>query len=144
LLIVTLFAGYGLGRLSNGGTSVAPPAAGTGMAGAGMTGMPLDESRPHTHNADGAVTQGGTTAGMSMAAAAGGLATSQGGLTMVPATTTFQTGHGDRLSFTITGAGGAPVTTYAVVHDKPLHPHRGPPDLSGYQHLHPTMTPDGT
>jgi hypothetical protein len=161
VLVVTLFAGYGLGRLNNGGTSAATPTAATGMAG-----MTVDENQPHTHNADGTVTQGGTTQGgttqggttqggttqggttqggtMNMGATPGGLSLSEGGLTLVPATTTFRPGRRQTLSFTITGAGGAPVTTYAIVHDKPLHLIVIRRDLSGYQHLHPTMAPNGT
>jgi hypothetical protein len=36
------------------------------------------------------------------------------------------------------------VTRFAVVHDKPLHLIVVRKDLTGYQHLHPTMAPDGT
>jgi hypothetical protein len=111
---------------------------------AGMPGMTVNESQPHTHNADGTVTQGGTSSAMNMGAAAGGLSLSAGGLTLVPASTRFQSGRKQKLSFTITGAGGAPVTTYAIVHDKPLHLIVIRRDLTGYQHLHPTMAPDGT
>jgi hypothetical protein len=140
VLVVTLFAGYGLGRLNGGGTSSAPRPAATAMAG-----MPVDESQAHTHNADGTVTQGGvTTGGMAMAMGAGGLAVSESGLTLVPTTTTFAAGRRQRLSFRITGPGGAPITTYAVVHDKLLHLIVIRRDLSGYQHLHPVMAPDGT
>jgi hypothetical protein len=151
VLVVTLFAGYGLGRLHNG-TSVATPEtvtrpAGTQPAAPGMAGMPgmtVDESQPHTHNADGTVTRGGTPATMTMGSAVGGLSLSSGGLTLVPATTTFRPGREQTWRFKITGAGGAPVTTYAIVHDKPLHLIVIRRDLSGYQHLHPTMAPDGT
>jgi hypothetical protein len=110
-----------------------------------MPGMSINENQPHTHNADGTITQGGTTTTMTMGAGApGGLSLSADGLTLVPAGTTFQQGRRQKLSFRITGAGGAPVTTYAIVHDKPLHLIVIRRDLSGYQHLHPTMAPDGT
>ena len=48
------------------------------------------------------------------------------------------------LSFTITGPDRKPVTDFAVVHDKPMHMVVARRDLAGYQHLHPTMAPDGT
>jgi hypothetical protein len=147
LLIVVLFAGYGLGRLNNSTTSAsAPPnnAANGGIPGTSMPGMVMDESQPHTHGTDGTVTQGNTAGATSMGAAVGGLSLSSGGLTLVPETTTFTAGKPQRLGFRITGAGGAPVTTYAIVHEKLLHLIVIRRDLSGFQHLHPSMAADGT
>jgi hypothetical protein len=164
VLIVTLFAGYGLGRLNSGDSrdsgdggdsrgsrgsasrvnnGTTPNGTGTAAAAPGMPGMTGNESQPHAHNADGTVTEGGTTSALNPGAAPGGLSLSAGGLTLVPATTRFQPGRKQKLTFTITGAGGAPVTTYAIVHDKPLHLIVIRRDLTGYQHLHPTMAPDG-
>jgi hypothetical protein len=147
VLIVVLFAGYGLGRLNNSTTSAsAPPTAGaqTGgaMPGMAMPSATVDENQPHAHNADGASVQAG--AAMPMGSSVGGLSLSSGGLTLVPGTTSFPAGRVQRLSFRIAGAGGAPVTTYAVVHDKPLHLIVVRRDLTGFQHLHPTMAADGT
>ena len=133
LLIVVLFAGYGLGRLNTGGagpaaaTSPAPPSA-----------SPFDESQPHVHGVTAPI--GGTGAG----AAVGGLSLSGGGLTLTPLITAFGAGRSQRLDFTINGPNGAPVTTYAVVHDKPLHLIVIRRDLTGFQHLHPVMASDGT
>jgi hypothetical protein len=144
VLLVTLFAGYGLGRLNNGTTS--PPAAGPTTAAAGMAGMPgmtVDESQPHVHNPDGTISQGGATAA-TMGSVVGGLSTSAAGLTIVAASTRFTAGKAQPLKFRITGPGSAPITTYAIVHDKPLHLIVIRRDLSGYQHLHPVMAPDGT
>ncbi|GAA2619854.1 hypothetical protein [Paractinoplanes durhamensis] len=149
---MVLFAGYGLGRLNNGTASAsAPPATGAGTGtgsgtgtgtGAAMPGM--DESQPHAHATDGTVTQTGTAAATSVGAAVGGLSLSSGGLTLVPGTTTFAAGKPQRLSFRITGPGGAPVTTYAIVHEKLLHLIVVRRDLTGFQHLHPSMAADGT
>jgi hypothetical protein len=147
VLIVTLFAGYGLGRLHHGTGTAAPTsaAAPTGMAGMpGMPGMTVDENQPHTHNADGTITQNGVTVGSAAAMPAGGLSLSGGGLTLEPVSTVFEAGKKQPFRFRIAGPGGAPVTTYAIVHDKPLHLLVIRRDLSGYQHLHPTMAPDGT
>jgi hypothetical protein len=153
LLVVVLFAGYGLGRLNNGTASAsAPPtsAAGGDAAGGaampGMTaavpGMTVDENQPHSHSTGGAASQAGTP--MAMGAAVGGLSLSSGGLTLVPVATTFAAGRPQRISFRIVGAGGAPVTTFARVHDKLLHLVVIRRDLSGFQHVHPTMASDGT
>jgi hypothetical protein len=137
VLVVVLFAGYGIGRLHDSTGQPAP-------TGAAMPGMTMDESQPHVHNADGTVTQGGGTATMTMGAAVGGLSLSSGGLTLAPAETTFRAGRAQPLRFEITNAGGVPITTFAVVHDKPLHLIVVRRDLTGFQHLHPTMAPDGT
>jgi hypothetical protein len=132
LLVVVLFAGYGVGRLNSGGTATAPA---TQPA---MPGMAVDESQPHGHDA------APPPAGGSPASSVGGLSLSSDGLTLVPAATTYPAARTRTMSFTIRGAGGAPITTYAIVHDKPLHLVVIRRDLSGFQHLHPTMVPDGT
>jgi hypothetical protein len=154
LLVVVLFAGYGLGRLNSGTTSASAPTSaadsaktqsGTGTSGAAdnsMPGMAMDESEPHTHNADGTVTQ--TAIALPAGSVVGGLSLSSASLTLVPLKTTFAGGRKQQLSFRIAGASGAPVTTFAVVHDKLLHLIVVRRDLTGYQHLHPTMAPDGT
>jgi hypothetical protein len=197
LLVVVLFAGYGLGRLNSGTTSASAPTgaadsaktqsgadsaktqsgadsaktqsgadsaetqsgansaetqSGTGTSGPGtgpsaardnsMPGMAMDESEPHTHNADGTVTQ--TAIALPAGSVVGGLSLSSASLTLVPLKTTFAAGRKQQLSFRIAGASGAPVTTFAVVHDKLLHLIVVRRDLTGYQHLHPTMAPDGT
>ena len=162
VLIVVLFAGYGMGRLSESmpSPSAARPAAGQEAAGqqaAGETGAgghgdgheaagaaPHDDTgtAPHTHNSDGSITPGGGTS--AAGEAVGGLTLTAQGLTVVPERTTFAAGKAQELAFRITGPGGAPITTYAVVHDKPLHLIVVRRDLTGFQHLHPTMAADGT
>ena len=123
VLIVVLFAGYGLGRLNQSTTKAtnAP--------------MPPSESQPHNHGAAQNTTMGAAVAGQSL---------SESGLTLVPEGSTFAANRPQRLSFRIAGPGGAPITTYAIVHDKPLHLIVVRRDLSGFQHLHPTMAADGT
>ncbi|MFC3381617.1 hypothetical protein ACFOHP_06820, partial [Couchioplanes caeruleus subsp. azureus] len=165
VLVVVLFAGYGIGRLNNSvdqtrsaqaptrqqaaagghahsspGTTAGAATAGSGEGGAGWhddTG-----AAPHLHNADGTVTQ---VAGSGAAAqSVGGLALTASGLTLRPATALFTAGRAQPFTFRVTGAAGAPITTYAIVHDKPLHLVVVRRDLTGFQHLHPTMAPDGT
>jgi len=146
VLVVVLFAGYGIGRLNESMPTAAAPVAtddGHGHAAAPGT-APHDDtgSAPHVHNADGSVTPaGGATSG---AGSVGGLAVSSDGLTLVPASRTFAADRTQPLRFKITATGGAPVTTYATVHDKALHLILIRRDLSGFQHLHPAMAPDGT
>ena len=144
LLIVVLFAGYGLGRLNNGVASASAPPTGPGSGSGNGGGTPttVNENQPHVHNIDGTVTQGGASA--PAASTVGGLSLSSGGLTLVPSRTDFIVGEARRLEFRIVGPGGAAMTTYAIVHDKPLHLIVVRRDLSGFQHLHPTMAADGT
>ncbi|MBG0567864.1 hypothetical protein I4J89_41135 [Actinoplanes sp. NEAU-A11] len=135
MLIVVLFAGYGLGRLNNGPVAApAAPATTTPAASAAV-----DENQPHVHGTTTAPVPGGAAG-----AAVGGLSLSSSGLTLTPLATTFPAKTNQKLEFTINGAGGAPITTYAIVHDKPLHLIVIRRDLTGFQHLHPVMAPDGT
>ncbi|GLH97818.1 hypothetical protein [Phytohabitans aurantiacus] len=123
-LVVALLGGFGLGRLTSGdgqGATANPPAATD------------PEASPHSH---------GTTAGQATADV-GGLAVSSGGYTLVPEETAFTAGQPRDFAFRIVGRDGKPVTTFAVVHDKPLHLIVVRRDLSGYQHLHPAMAVDG-
>jgi hypothetical protein len=136
VLVVVLFAGYGLGRLNKG---TAPPAAAQSSEPSMAMG---DESEPHSHNADGTVTQAAVA--MPAGGVVGGLSLSSADLTLVPLKTTFLAGLRQRLSFRITGTDGVPITTFAAVHDKLLHLIIIRRDLTGYLHLHPAMSPDGT
>ncbi len=155
VLILVLFAGYGMGRLS---ASMPPPASSAPAAGQPAAGQPAGAGHDatqggaashddtgtaaHAHDSDGAVTPVGGTP--SAGEGVGGLTVTAQGLTVVCERTTFPAGQAQDLAFRITGPGGAPITTYAVVHDKPLHLVVIRRDLSGFKHLHPTMAPDGT
>ncbi|GAA0938465.1 hypothetical protein Vau01_094550 [Virgisporangium aurantiacum] len=55
----------------------------------------------------------------------------------------FSLGVSRDLRFRIAGAFGDPVTEFAVKHDKRMHVVVVRSDLTGYQHLHPTLGPDG-
>jgi len=148
LIVVVLFAGYGIGRLNESVEATQTTPARTEPSGSahdhGAAAAPHDDTgaAPHLHNSDGTVTQ---VAGSGSAAeSVGGLAVTAGGLTLQPESALFQPGRRQPLKFRVTAAGGAPVTTYAIVHDKPLHLIVIRRDLSGFRHLHPTMAPDGT
>jgi hypothetical protein len=55
----------------------------------------------------------------------------------------FSLGVSRDLRFRVLGASGDPVTEFAVRHDKLMHVVVVRSDLTGYQHLHPTLGPDG-
>jgi hypothetical protein len=73
-----------------------------------------------------------------------GLAVSEAGYTLVPKTTFFQPGKQESLQFTIQGPDGKPVTQYTQTHEKDLHLIVVRRDLSGFHHVHPTRTADGS
>jgi len=50
----------------------------------------------------------------------------------------------DRFAFRILGPDGHPVTRFDTVHDKAMHLIVVRRDLSGFQHVHPQLGPDGT
>ncbi|MGY1744986.1 hypothetical protein [Blastococcus sp. SYSU D00695] len=75
--------------------------------------------------------------------AVGGLSVSEAGYTLdVPRT--LPAGPATPLAFRVLGPDGAPVTAFDVVHEEDLHLVAVRRDLSGYQHVHPTPSPDGT
>lgn len=138
-LVLTLVTGFGLGRLTSGdGTSSAVDTSTVGGALADHTHPP--GATPHAHPTGGAT---GTT-GAGSGADATGLSRSAAGYLLVPTTTTFSAGEQQDFRFRIIGADRKPVSRFAVVHEKPLHMIVVRRDLSGYQHLHPTMAADGT
>jgi len=121
---VALIGGYALGQ-----ATASPSASGQSPAGVTST---FDESMPHTHPMTGMT-----------GSEVGGLSINSAGYTMVPARTTFPAGK-QTLTFVITGPDRKPVNSFTIVHDKPMHMIVARRDLSGYQHLHPAMAPDGT
>ncbi|MCZ7419194.1 hypothetical protein O7605_06640 [Verrucosispora sp. WMMA2121] len=128
-LVLAVLLGFGLGRINGGG---GPTAAGaTGSALAEHTHAP--GAGAHSHGAD-----------QDAAAEAGGLAVSRDGYTLTPLADEFTVGQAGELRFQIRDGQRRTVTRFAVVHDKPMHVIVVRRDLSGYQHLHPTMAVDGT
>src|SRR6266705_639327 len=67
----------------------------------------------------------------------GGLSSTAGGYSFVVTGTSPFTFH-------IRGPDGHLVTRFQLVHEKPLHLIVVRKDLTGYQHVHPAMAPDGT
>jgi hypothetical protein len=73
-----------------------------------------------------------------------GLASSRGGYTLTPTSTTLTSGTTNSFSFRITGPDDKPVTRFDVEHEKRMHLIVVRRDTAGFQHIHPTMSADGT
>lgn len=114
-LVIALIAGFGLGRLTQ---PTKPPVSTAAPQGPGA----------HVHDP-----------AVAAEAEVGGLAISSGGYTLTPLSH-----EGGQITFVIKASDGLPVTDYVIVHEKPLHLVVMRRDLTGYQHLHPELHPDGT
>jgi hypothetical protein len=68
----------------------------------------------------------------------GGVASTAGGYTLTLGADRLPAGH-QRLAFTIADHDGTPVTAYDEQHERDLHLIVVRRDLTGYQHLHPTL-----
>ncbi len=127
-LVLAVLLGFGLGRMNNG------RAAAVGGADSALAEhVHAPGVGAHSHGADQAA-----------AAEAGGLAVSRDGYTLAPLSAEFTAGRAAELRFQIQDGQRRVVTRFAVVHDKPMHVIVVRRDLTGYQHLHPTMAADGT
>ncbi|HEY0807274.1 MAG TPA: hypothetical protein VGD84_19560 [Pseudonocardiaceae bacterium] len=73
-----------------------------------------------------------------------GTRASMTGYTFVPATTTLMAGMATTFTFHITGPDTKTVTAFQPDQTKLMHFYVIRSDLSGYQHLHPTMAANGT
>lgn len=82
--------------------------------------------------------------GMPGMAAGEGLAAELDGYRLDSPVVGLPSGQAVSYPFTITGPDGRPITDFAVAQTKKLHFYAIRSDLTGYQHLHPTMADDGT
>ncbi|MFF3919591.1 hypothetical protein ACFYZB_40455 [Streptomyces sp. NPDC001852] len=82
--------------------------------------------------------------GMDPASTGNGLAAAEDGYRMTSTAATLPAGRATEYRFTITGPDGKPVTAFAVDQTKRMHFYAIRSDLTGFQHLHPTMAADGT
>ncbi|MET7747497.1 copper resistance protein CopC [Micromonospora sp. NPDC005367] len=144
-LVVALLTGFGLGRIGAGdqrsttGARVPttrpgePVAAGQAMSTVDGHQHPAGTG-PHTHPGDGGTSQ----------TRAAGTTVSAGGYTLRPVERSQPAGATVNYRFRIIGTDRRAATGFAVVHETTLHLIVVGRDLAGYQHLHPTMAPDGT
>ncbi|MGW1807448.1 hypothetical protein [Streptomyces sp. NPDC002078] len=82
--------------------------------------------------------------GMEPVSAGNGLAAAKDGYKMASSAATVPAGKASAYRFAITGPDGKPVTGFAVDQTKRMHFYAIRSDLTGFQHLHPTMAADGT
>ncbi|MFD8544217.1 hypothetical protein [Streptomyces sp. NPDC059649] len=73
-----------------------------------------------------------------------GLAGEKDGYRLTSNAATLPAGKGTDYRFAVTGPDGKPVTRFTVEQTKRLHFYAIRSDLTGFQHLHPTMADDGT
>ncbi|WP_026820866.1 hypothetical protein [Arthrobacter castelli] len=74
----------------------------------------------------------------------GGLMVSANGYTLEAESGLLPAGSGVELNFRIIGQNGEPVTAYEQSHDKKMHVIAVRSDTTGFQHVHPELSDDGT
>lgn len=119
-----------------------------GAYGVGAVAGPATTGPTHGMPDGGAESGHGEAAGHGAAAAAasgpGGLAVSADGYTLRQLSGVPRAGVPGEYAFQIVDGAGAPVTQFKTSHDKQLHLIVVRRDLTGFQHLHPQMSSDGT
>jgi len=104
---------------------------------------PLENTASGAEGAGHGDTHSGTVAETAQVDLPAGLASSRGGYTLTPTSTTLTSGA-NTFSFRITGPDHEPVTRFDVEHEKRMHLIVVRRDTAGFQHIHPTMSADGT
>ena len=102
---------------------------------------PATAAAHDTHGADEADTT--RQAADSASDLPGGLMISQGGYTLALVEAAASAGDDVPVRFTIQGPDAEPVTSYHVEHEKQLHLIAVRRDFTGFQHVHPELSPDG-
>ncbi|WP_354637147.1 hypothetical protein [Kitasatospora camelliae] len=123
----------------------------TVLAACGSSGMDHDMTGMHHGNAAAAspsATDGHAMPGMDHgtpgAEGSGAPADNRAGYRLTTTAAALPAGQPSDYRFTITGPDGKPVTDFAVEQTKQMHFYAIRADLTGFQHLHPTMAADGT
>ncbi len=100
-----------------------------------------EESGSGAHGSAGHADEGASASPASPGPA--GLQVTDDGYTLDLAEDVLPAGPGTPVSFAVLDADGRPVTAFDVRHDEDLHLVAVRRDLAGYQHVHPTLGPDG-
>lgn len=130
-LALAFGAAWGVGS-AVAGLVVAPgPVAGSDSHGAHSGGT---DAGGHAHDATAPSVSGEKPQGLVATAA---------GYTFVAQRTTFVPGEPAEFAFAISGSDGRPVTAFELGHERLLHLIVVRRDAVGFQHLHPTLGPDG-
>lgn len=136
LAVAVVFgAAYGVGQLV-GPVSAEPPPQSAKAAETHGHGA-AEEEQAGEHGDDHG---GGSATGLVPA----GLQVSAEGMTLEVLSTGLTAGTGAEFAFRILDADGHAITKFEPTHDKLMHLIVARRDLSGFQHVHPTMSPDGT
>jgi hypothetical protein len=132
-------AGFGLGLVAVFGAAAGLGAvAGPDPADAAPAAHDMDDTADAGHTDD----PGSHDAGVVDEVPAG-LQVSEAGYTLALETAAAPAGTGTEVAFRVLGPDGAAVTDYALSHEEDLHLVAARRDLSGYQHVHPTLGADG-
>jgi hypothetical protein len=115
--------------------ALALAACGTSAAG-GMSGM--------DHGSTAASPSSTGMPGMGDMPTGDGLAATGSGLTFAPSSVSLGAGKAQSFTFQIRGSDGKAFTTFAQDQTKLMHFYLIRSDLTGFQHIHPTMAADGT
>ncbi len=154
-LVLAFGAAWGVGTATGPPGWPARPAPSISAAPPGSTEPPPGSTEPPPDATDSAPTGPAPTAPTPAAphqhsrAAPGadvdtqGLAATAAGYTLVPQDSTFTAGRSGELALSVTGSDGRPVAAYDTVKDQQLHLVVIRRDTAGFQHLHPTLGPDG-
>ncbi|MDJ0344916.1 hypothetical protein QMK19_30305 [Streptomyces sp. H10-C2] len=86
----------------------------------------------------------GDMPGMDHMAAGNGLADNKDGYRLTSKDTTLPAGKQAAYRFAVAGPDGKPVTAFALDQTKRMHFYAIRSDLTGFQHIHPTMAANGT
>jgi hypothetical protein len=106
--------------------------------------MPSATSASPTTSAGGSSHEDASMPGMDKTAGGNGLSDSTDGYRLTSTDATLPAGGKAAYRFTVTGPDGKPVTAFAVDQTKRLHFYAIRSDLTGFQHVHPTMAANGT
>jgi hypothetical protein len=128
-------------KLSAYGVALALVAGGAWAIGTAVG--PFEQTASGAEGAGHGDTHSGTVAETAQTDLPAGLASSRGGYTLTPTNTTLTPGA-NSFSFHITGPDHKPVTRFDVEHEKRMHLIVVRRDTAGFQHIHPTMSEDGT
>jgi hypothetical protein len=126
---------------------------GAALAGSGLDPHPDSDPEPsHSEAGSGPEEEHGSTqsadedhdSGHEATSAPVGLALAEGGLRLDVDGRELSAGRAERLAFRILNKRGRAVRDFEVEHDRRMHLIVVRRDLTGFQHLHPKMAPDGT
>ncbi|SNQ45929.1 conserved exported hypothetical protein [Frankia canadensis] len=115
-------------QTEHAGSAESTASATPSMAGHSMTGHPAS----------------GMGSGMPDMATGDGLAAQARGLGLTLSTSSLPVNQASAIRFQIRGADGKPVTSFEPDQTKLMHFYLIRSDLTGFQHVHPTMSADGT